>query len=115
MRSLILPFIFSLLFMATLSLATVTTFGFALSEATAAPLIEQNKDDKTEINAKELPKEVKMDILDNYHAAEIVKAYKSTNGGKLTGYIVEIKKGPKEWTVTYDKDGNPDNKINPIK
>ncbi|HBF20373.1 MAG: hypothetical protein CMI36_10160 [Owenweeksia sp.] len=98
--------------MLTLGMATITTLGFALSETPAT--YEQKDDDKVEINAKELPKEVKMDILDNYHAAEIVKAYKTTNGGKLTGYVVEIKKGPKEWTVTYDKDGNPENKINPI-
>ncbi|MEQ9262109.1 MAG: hypothetical protein RLP14_03000 [Owenweeksia sp.] len=113
MKSSILPFTISLAFMVILSLATVSTFGFALNEISVISF-EQNEDDKTEINAKELPKEVKMDILDNYHAAEIIKAYKTTNGGKHTGYMVEIKKGPKEWTVTYDKNGNPENKINPI-
>mgnify|MGYP006929321664 CR=1 FL=1 len=109
----ILPFTFSLLFMTALCAATVTAFGFVLSENDQMVFTEQNEDEKKEISAKELPKEVKMDILDNYHAAEITKAYKTMNGSKHTGYMVEIKKGPKEWTVTYDAKGNPENKINP--
>ena len=73
----------------------------------------EQKAEKVEIKHKEIPKEVRMDITDKYHGAEILMAYKEVIDGEIVGYQVEVKKGPKKWVVIYDKDGNPKNKVQP--
>lgn|SRR5690606_10583831 len=96
-----------------LSLAMSTLFvlpsTFALNTATAL----QQKAEKVEIKHKEIPEEARMDIIDKYHGAEILKAYKEVIDGKIVGYQVEIQKGPKKWVVIYDANGDPKNKVQP--
>ncbi|WP_417601577.1 hypothetical protein [Owenweeksia hongkongensis] len=93
----------------SLSILFAIPSSFALNVETS---LEQ-KADKVEIKHKELPEESRMDIIDKYHGAEIIKAYKETIDGEIVGYQVKIKKGPKTWVVIYDKDGNPKNKVKP--
>lgn len=68
---------------------------------------------RVEIAHSEIPEEARMDIIDKYHGAKIIKAYKEMSGGELLGYMVTIQKGPEEWDVRYDKSGNPLNKVKP--
>lgn len=74
----------------------------------------EDNETKEEINPIELPDEARRDIVDNYHNGEILKAYKIIHGGKMIGYLAEVKKGPKTWYVRFDKDGNAENKITPL-
>jgi hypothetical protein len=67
-----------------------------------------------EINPDKLPEEVKQDIIENFHNAEIVKAYKVWHpGAKRHEFWVDVKQGPKKWSLQFDADGNAINKINP--
>lgn len=102
---------------------TIGLFSFSISEVTARDSFnpatfmadDQSDERKEEINPRDLPEEARMDIVDNYHNAKILKAYKLLRNGKFVGYLVDVQKGPKNWTIKYDVDGNPLNKINPIK
>lgn len=76
---------------------------------------EQAKETKKEINVKKLPKEVTLDITENQNGATILKAYETYIDGEKNGYEVEIKKGNREATLTYDLKGNPVNRITPLK
>lgn len=80
---------------------------------TTAEQHEQKKPKLVEIKHKEIPKNARMDIIDKYHGAEILKAHKEELNGKLVGYQIEIKKGPKKWVVIYDEKGYPKNKVQP--
>ncbi len=75
----------------------------------------QSEERKEEITPRQLPEEARMDIVDNYHNAKILKVYKIWINGEHDGYLVEVQQGPKQWDIRYDSDGNPLNKINPIK
>ncbi len=70
---------------------------------------------KVEISNSELPDEVFIEVRDNYYNGDIIKAYKLMDNGKLTGYVAEVKNGPKKWTLEFDKNGNAVNKIVPDK
>lgn len=81
-----------------------------------APVMEQAKPQgpqKVAIEPSELPKEVHEEVLKNYYNGEITKAFKLMKEGKLTGYLAEVKNGPKTWTLEFDKTGNTLNKITP--
>lgn len=73
----------------------------------------QQKPDKIEIKHKELPEKSRIDIIDKFHGAKIIKAYKEVLNGEIVGYQVEIEKEPKSWVVLYDDEGNPKNKVVP--
>ena len=68
-----------------------------------------------EIKPEKLPEEIKKDIIENFHNAEIVKAFKVWKpGAKRHEYWVDVKQGPKKWSLQFDADGNAINKINPV-
>lgn len=68
-----------------------------------------------EIKPEKLPEEIKKDILENFHNAEIIKAYKVWHpGAKRHEYWVDVRQGPKKWSLQFDADGNAINKINPV-
>lgn len=76
-------------------------------------VLQQQEIKRVEIPDKEIPEGARMDIIDKYHGAIIIKAYKEMSNGEHIGYMVEIKKGPEKWDVRYDVDGNPVNKVKP--
>lgn len=92
-----------------LSLLITVPSSFAFNASTQL----QQEAEKIEIRHKEIPKEVRIDITDKYHGAEILIAYKEVIDENIVGYQVEVKKGPKKWVVLYDKDGNPKNTVKP--
>ncbi len=96
-----------------LSLSLSVLFVAPTSFALAAEIQVPQEAEKIEITHKQIPEEAKMDIIENYNGAEILKAYKEVIDGEIVGYQVQIKKGPKIWDVIYDKDGNPKNKLQP--
>ncbi len=103
--------------MKTFAFSCFLALSFSLSAIEVPPAfkqgIYQNKETKKEINAKKLPKEVTFDITKNYNGAKILKAYERYRGEEMIGYIVEIEKVDKKWTLTYDDKGNPENKVTP--
>lgn len=101
--------------MKNLALSLILLFSIPLaSQAKGTPTeIEQQKIKRVEIADKEIPAEARKDIIDKYHGAVILKAYKEMSDGEHIGYLVEIKKGPKTWDVRYDINGNPINKVKP--
>ncbi len=76
--------------------------------------LDKDPRDKRSIPPRELPAEARRDIIDNYHNPEILRVFKLVDGQKTTGYLVEVKKGPKKWTIEFDDRGNSVNKINPL-
>lgn len=70
---------------------------------------------RIEIDPSELPEEVDTEVTNNYYNGEITKAYKLMKNGVHTGYLAEVKNGPKKWTLEFDKEGNALNKIEPNK
>jgi len=83
------------------------------SETSTYEDVDSDPRNKTEISAQELPAEVRRDITDNYHNPQILQAYRFTSEGEEAGFLVEVKKGTKKWTIEFDKDGNALNKVNP--
>ena len=70
--------------------------------------------EKTEISPNQLPKEIHKEIVDSYHHAKIQKAWTINHRmAEEKGYLVEVKQGPKVWTIEFDHEGNPVNKVNP--
>lgn len=109
-----------------LSIFVIFTFGLSSAFAQSENSQQKQSDEsssyedvdsdprtKSEISAQELPAEVRRDITDNYHNPQILSAYRFTNEGEEAGYLVEVKKGTKKWTIEFDKDGNALNKVNP--
>lgn len=103
---------------------------FLLTLMLAGPALQaQNKNSQTqnkkitkpsgvemlEISPEKLPEEVHRDILENFHHAEIVKAYKVWQpGAKEHEFWVDVKQGPKRWSLQFDANGNAINKVNPV-
>ncbi len=96
-----------------LSLSLSILFAVPSSFATNVETQLQQEAEKVEIKHKEIPEEVRIDITDKYHGAEILKAYKEVIDEEIVGYEVEVKKGPKKWVVLYDKNGSPKNTVKP--
>ncbi|MDZ7849090.1 MAG: hypothetical protein U5L96_21525 [Owenweeksia sp.] len=63
--------------------------------------------EKSEISAEKLPDEVHRDIKNNYHNAEILRAFRVKHeGAEDRGYLVLVKQGSKTWTIKFDSEGN---------
>lgn len=118
--------------MKTLVLGCILFLGFS-----ATPLMAQNKTmnhqsmdkkenteemqvtdpvgEKIKITEDEIPARSRADIVENYYNGEIVEAYKFVKNGKITGYMITVWNKPNKWTIRYDADGSPINKVTPEK
>lgn len=67
-----------------------------------------------EISKEKLPEKIIKNIGENYVEAEIAKAYKVWRPGvKNFEYWVDVRQGPKRWSLQFEENGTAITKSNP--